>query len=222
MGARRRHRAAGSGRACAAAARGDRRGRGAGGARGADAALDRLGRLRREGVSRVHPRPDVPRRARGGRASPSRARHAAAVSDGLALGHRGRGRCSRSRAASGGATSAPARRPRSSPCRPGSTTRSTTGTGSRSWPGWRCRCCCARRSPQRPAILRALALAPGPRDRRGDLPHLVARRRGGGRRRRARLLRAHLAPARARSWRPRSRAPARSPRSRCCWPATTS
>ena len=52
-----------------------------------------------------------------------RARHAAAVSDGLALGIVGRCRAWRSRAASGGATSARAHRPRSSRSRRGSTIR---------------------------------------------------------------------------------------------------
>ena len=75
---------------------------------------------------------------------------------------------------------------------------------------------------QRPPILRALALAPGARDRRDDLPHLVARWRGRGRRRECSSSARSPRAARAPWWRPRSRPSARSARSRCCSRATTS
>ena len=75
---------------------------------------------------------------------------------------------------------------------------------------------------QRPALLRALALVPGPGDGARDLPDLLAGRVRHGRRRRDRLLRADLAPALGdRRDRDRGRRCGRS-RSRACWPATRS
>ena len=134
-----------------------------------------------------------------------RARHAAAVSDGLALGHRRASSASRSPAASGGATSAPARRLRSSRSRRGLHYPVNYWNGLAILAGMALPLLlrAARRRSGR-AILRALALAPVPGDRRDDLPDLVARRRRRGGRAACSCSARSRRAARARWSRPRS------------------
>ena len=152
-----------------------------------------------------------------------RARHAAAVSDGLALGIVGvvlLALASRFWWGDIGPGAPPLFFPVQTPAAlPGELLERARDPGR----AGAARCCCARRWPSGPPILRALALAPVPAIAGADLPHLLARRRGGGGPGRAGL------PARSPSRRTeraggdRDRGRRRDrARSRCCLPATPS